>query len=534
MQKQKHIINKLNLLGEKGEPFVFIVDFEGDTPHIFHPDEAEKILWETPKSSNYKKYDINKQISEWSIKPVSFQKYQRGFKIIQNHIHNGDTYLLNFTQPTKIKTNLNLEEIFYLSSANYKIYLKNTFVCFSPETFVKIDNGKISSYPMKGTIDATIENAKEVILSDSKELAEHNTIVDLIRNDLSLVAENVKVEKFRYLERIKTNRQDLWQVSSKITGVLPENYAENIGDIIYTMLPAGSVSGAPKKKTVEIIRNTENYTRGFYTGIFCYFDGKNLDSCVLIRYIENQNGQLIYKSGGGITFKSKVEPEYDEMLKKIYIPISVHNLNSNKKLVETIKCEHGRLLNLSWHNLRLNGTRKKCIGLNDKIDLGEIITVPENCKKGIFRCRVVYSETINTVEFIPHKYRKIESLKLIEDNNIDYQFKYSNRKNINNLFEKRGDCDDILIVKNGCITDSSTANCIFYDGQKWWTPDTPLLPGTQRARLISDAKVSVCRITVESISKYKKVGLINAMWSFENMPVIEIENIHFNSLVIKQ
>ncbi len=321
MQKSKQIINRLNSFGKRGEPFIFLIDFEGDTPLIFHPNETEKILWSTSKKSNYKNPGISKQIKDWKIEPVSFNEYQKGFQLIQNHIGNGDTYLLNFTQPTEIKTNLNLEEIFHLSSATYKIYLKNNFVCFSPETFVKIENGKISSYPMKGTIDATIENSKELIMNDSKELAEHNTIVDLIRNDLSLVAENVQVEKFRYLERIKTNQRDLWQVSSKITGELPENYAEIIGDIIYTMLPAGSISGAPKKKTVEIISDAENYTRGFYTGIFCYFDGKNLDSCVLIRYIENQNEKLIYKSGGGITFKSKVELEYDEMLKKVYVPI---------------------------------------------------------------------------------------------------------------------------------------------------------------------------------------------------------------------
>ena len=325
MQKSKQIIDKLNSLGKKGEPFIFIIDFEGDTPLIFHPNETEHILWETPENSNYNKPIINKQISEWKIKPVLFDTYQKGFQLIQNHINNGDTYLLNFTQPTYIETNLNLEDIFHLSSATYKIYLKNSFVCFSPETFVKIDNGKISSYPMKGTIDATIDNAKEIIMNDSKELAEHNTIVDLIRNDLSLVAKNVTVEKFRYLEQIKTNRSDLLQVSSKITGDLPSNYAENIGNIIYTMLPAGSISGAPKKKTVEIIKNTEKYKRGFYTGIFCYFDGKNLDSCVLIRYIENKNGQLIYKSGGGITFKSKVEQEYNEMLNKVYVPITRNN-----------------------------------------------------------------------------------------------------------------------------------------------------------------------------------------------------------------
>jgi para-aminobenzoate synthetase component 1 len=321
MKKPKHIITKLNALGKAGKPFIFLVDFEGDNPLIFNPNQTNRVLWQNRQGSNFETTPQKKQISEWKTHPVSFKKYEKEFNRIQKHIHNGDTYLLNFTQPTKVKTNLNLEDIFHLSSAPYKILLKDNFVCFSPETFVKITDGKISSYPMKGTIDAGIKNAKELILTNSKELAEHNTIVDLIRNDLSLVAENVNVEKFRYLDRIKTNRRDLWQVSSKISGNLPTNYAENIGNIIYTMLPAGSISGAPKKKTVEIIRETEKYARGFYTGIFCYFDGKNLDSCVLIRYIENQNGELIYKSGGGITFKSEAEHEYDEMLNKVYVPI---------------------------------------------------------------------------------------------------------------------------------------------------------------------------------------------------------------------
>ena len=174
---------------------------------------------------------------------------------------------------------------------------------------------------MKGTIDADVNHAEKLIISNSKELAEHNTIVDLIRNDLSMVAGNVRVEKFRYLERIHTNQKDLWQVSSKITGELIPNYPARIGDILFAMLPAGSISGAPKKKTVETILQAENYERGYYTGIFGVFDGKDLDSCVLIRFMENQNGQLVYKSGGGITFMSSCESEYREMINKVYVPV---------------------------------------------------------------------------------------------------------------------------------------------------------------------------------------------------------------------
>ncbi len=321
MKIQKEISEQMNTLGRAGKAFVFLIDFEGNNAHLFSAEDKNQLLWQTPETSNFISAEESASLKKWKIEPIPFSEYKKGFQLIQKHIHNGDTYLLNFTQPTAIETNLNLEQIFNLSSARYKILLKDKFVCFSPEKFVQIIDGQIASFPMKGTMDASIENSKELILNDSKEVAEHNTIVDLIRNDMSLVANNVEVENFRYLERIKTNHRDLWQVSSKITGTLPDNYFENIGDIIFTMLPAGSICGAPKKKTVEIIKTAEKYDRGFYTGVFGYFDGKNLDSCVLIRYIENQNGQLIYKSGGGITFMSEAEKEYEELLKKVYLPI---------------------------------------------------------------------------------------------------------------------------------------------------------------------------------------------------------------------
>ena len=322
MKVKKEIAKQMDVLGRKGEAFVFLIDFEGDNAFIISPENNSKIFWQANGISNYERKDIRYKINKWNSYPNSFEKFRKGYDTIQRHIHNGDTYLLNYTQPTPIETNLSMEDIFHGSSARYKIYLINKFVCFSPETFVKISDGKISSYPMKGTMDATIKHSEELILKDSKEVAEHNTIVDLIRNDLSLVAKNVTVEKFRYLERIKTNQHDLWQVSSKISGDLPPNYTETIGDIIFKMLPAGSISGAPKRKTVEIIKAAEKYKRGFYTGIFGYFDGRNLDSCVLIRYIENINGQLVFKSGGGITFMSDARNEYEEMLKKVYVPIA--------------------------------------------------------------------------------------------------------------------------------------------------------------------------------------------------------------------
>ncbi len=314
----------MNKLGKNKIPFVFLIDFEAKKPIILALSEAkEKFYWSTPNNKHLPYSKVKPHLTKWNTKPVSFDNYKKGFDTVQKHIQKGDTFLLNYTQPTQVKTNLNLKELFQISSAPYKILLKNKFVCFSPEIFIQVNEGIISSNPMKGTIDGSVDNARVVLKNDRKELAEHNTIVDLIRNDLSIIADNIEVEKFRYIDRIKTNNRELLQMSSKITGKLTKGYESEIGTLFFKMLPAGSISGAPKPKTVEIIKNVENYERGYYTGIFGIFDGKNLDSCVLIRYIEQQtNGELIYKSGGGITFQSKPRDEYDELLNKVYVPIA--------------------------------------------------------------------------------------------------------------------------------------------------------------------------------------------------------------------
>jgi para-aminobenzoate synthetase component 1 len=248
---------------------------------------------------------------------LSFEDYLQKFEFVKKEIEYGNSFLVNLTAATKIDTNLTLEMIAHNAHSKYICYLKDQFVSFSPETFIQIKNGKIMTFPMKGTIDASIPNAKELILSDIKEVAEHATIVDLLRNDLSKVAKNVRVTKYRYYEEIKIQQGTIGQVSSEIEGTLPYNYNEIIGDIIFNLLPAGSVSGAPKNKTKEIIAKAEQAERGYYTGVAGYFDGTNLDSCVLIRYLQADN---IYRSGGGITAQSEVLKEYQEMIDKVYVP----------------------------------------------------------------------------------------------------------------------------------------------------------------------------------------------------------------------
>ncbi len=320
----KQAVQTMNRLGKEKTPFLFIIDFAMQKPVIIPLSEvdSQKILYDVNGISNAEKHKSITKKLVFNFTPVSKQTYCEAFKKVRFHLGRGDTFLLNLTMPAKAESNFSLKDIFYSSKARYKLWLKEQFVVFSPEIFVTINNGVISSYPMKGTIDVSVDGAEQKLLASKKELAEHYTIVDLIRNDLSMVADEVKVTRFRYIDRLKTHKGELLQMSSEISGKLPDSYHENIGNILMTLLPAGSISGAPKRKTVEIIRDAEGYDRGYYTGIFGLFDGANLDSGVMIRYIEQSNKGLTYKSGGGITANSICEEEYQELIDKIYVPIA--------------------------------------------------------------------------------------------------------------------------------------------------------------------------------------------------------------------
>ncbi len=312
----------MNQYGADKEPFMFIIDYEMNSPEIFKLQSVPTgIKYSTPLISNVLTSKINSSEVLFKKQPVSFSRYSEAFNYVRKNIELGNTYLLNLTFPTEIETDLTLEEIFYSSTAKYKLLYHNSFVVFSPEIFVRISNGLIKSFPMKGTIESSVPDAEKRLLEDKKEEAEHNTIIDLIRNDLSRVADNVEVTKYKYIDRIKTGRGELLQMSSEITGTLMEGYENRLGNIIAGMLPAGSVTGAPKNETVRIIRESEKYDRGWYTGIFGVFDGQNLDSGVMIRFIERDNNRLYFKSGGGITFMSDAVKEYEELISKVYVPV---------------------------------------------------------------------------------------------------------------------------------------------------------------------------------------------------------------------
>ena len=308
---------RFSSLVSTGVPCFFYTDFEGLRLHSYRLNELSE---EDIEFSFNHRSDKNNFPHKPDFQPVSLQSYREKFDVVQEHIRSGNTYLLNLTQLTPIQSPLTLHEIYTMAHAPYKLRVKNEFVCFSPEPFITIENDTINTFPMKGTIDASLPDALNLLLNDPKEIAEHTMIVDLLRNDLGIVATNIRVEKFRYATTLNAGDKHLHQISSHISGNLESSWRENAGKLLKALLPAGSISGTPKHKTVEIIKSVEGYSRGYFSGVFGYFDGNNLYSAVAIRFIENIDGLYVYKSGGGITAESNCEREYNEMIDKIYIP----------------------------------------------------------------------------------------------------------------------------------------------------------------------------------------------------------------------
>jgi len=307
----------VNTLARKREPFLFISDFKAQDIKVL---PLATLRDEDVVFSINEEYVYTQHSHRLNYSPINFNEYKKKFDKVIEKIKSGNTYLLNLTQATPIQTQLSLAQMYELANAHYKLRYKDEFICFSPEKFVQIKDNTIMTFPMKGTIDASIEGAKEKILSNKKEMAEHIMIVDLLRNDLSMVATNVSVDKFRYITQIEAGEKKLLQVSSQISGTLQENWQDNLGDILKALLPAGSISGTPKKSTLDIIQETEEYERDFFSGVFGLFDGESFDSGVMIRFIQKQEEQYLYKSGGGITLESDVYSEYQELQDKIYLP----------------------------------------------------------------------------------------------------------------------------------------------------------------------------------------------------------------------
>ena len=179
---------------------------------------------------------------------------------------------------------------------------------------------------------------------------------------------------------------------------------------------------------------------------------------------------------------------------------------------ETIKIEDGKIFNLNYHIARMRRTVKGCYEKLTESYITSLIDIPH---KGLFKCKIIYGDVINKIEVTSYFAREIKFLKIVEDNELIYDSKLVDREDINSLYSLRGECDEIIIIQNGEVRDTSIANLAFFDGAKWVTPDKPLLEGTMRSKLLDEGRIEKAVINIENLNNYKKVAVECYGW-FKN------------------
>lgn len=183
--------------------------------------------------------------------------------------------------------------------------------------------------------------------------------------------------------------------------------------------------------------------------------------------------------------------------------------------------QFGKLL--PYHEARLNRTRQMLWASREPLVLQDHLEIPHFVDNHKHKCRITYEKEIVSVEWEKYQPRTIRSLRLVEAENMEYAFKYNNRQAIDFLYDQRGSCDDVLIVRQGLITDTSYANIALFDGSGWYTPEQPLLAGTQRARLLDEGVIIPRAIRAEDMRTYVRLKLFNAMLSWQEGPTLAVE-----------
>ena len=195
-------------------------------------------------------------------------------------------------------------------------------------------------------------------------------------------------------------------------------------------------------------------------------------------------------------------------------------------LIETIKLLDGKFYNLSYHEQRMTRSLGSLFNRKEPVILEKLLHDTSFPSQGLYKCRVLYDDDATEIGYTQYEPRKVNRIKVVEDNTISYSFKYADRRSINRLFELRGGCDDVLIIRRGLVTDCSYANIVFRKANHWFTPASPLLQGTMRQQLLDKNKITAREIHKDDIRSFDTCRIINAMLEFDS-PDIDVSNIVF-------
>lgn len=576
-------IAKLNSLGASRTPHFFLVDFLKSTWFVCtQPDlPAWELRFRIRGGPSHPADFANTTATPGSglsaggfsvLRPPAFADYLRAFRRVQAEQTSGNSYVCNLTGRTEASIPGGLASIARVADAEFVLHVadrritSHPFAVFSPEGFLATSGDTVSTRPMKGTRRwraaglQSSQDALQELLADSKEEDEHRTVVDLLRNDLGIVGTRVRVPEWRYAEFIPNAEGGLWATSSLVQADLPPDWRANLGSILESVLPAGSVSGAPKLETLRIISEAEGRDRGFYTGVAGWFDGEALRSWVLIRFVEEEApGKFVFRSGGGITTRSSAAAEYLELVAKAALPLSAspteavetafqraesrlsegmrRRLTAARDLppatplfVETIGLRGGWTPLFEEHSIRFSRTMTAWRhylaerGEAASADFGEVPDLARLVLKalerdevalvhtGMLRCRVLYAAKVQSIEFTPYERAPYKSAVLIPGDGIEYSAKLVDRSQLAAAASAAALAPDEypLFCRGNLVTDGLGGNIIVNKDGRLLTPREGLLRGTMRAWLIGKGLVEPADLTVEDLLEAGEVQIINA------------------------
>ena len=431
------------------------------------------------------------------IKPlISKESYINAVNQIKDYISEGVSYEVNYTYPSKVLTNLDgidlYEALLEKQTTPYNTFLQtpdNTLLSFSPELFFKLENNKIITKPMKGTVpclnDGKDQERREFLYNDIKNRAENIMIVDLLRNDLGRIAKTgtVKVNKLFEIEKHPT----VFQMTSEISAELEENIG--LYEIFNAIFPCGSITGAPKVSTMKIIDELEPFSRNIYCGAIGYLSPDTIEFSVPIRILYGKNYQYTYHAGGAIVWDSDAEDEWQETLTKTEF------LQTDFQLIETgtddwdkhikrIKKSASKL-GFKWNKNIENIKGSKRILLN---------------KNGSF--------SVENKKFDPIKSNKIKIEGKVNSNNPFLYHKTTVRE------AKSNDIFDIIRVnEHGEITEGTFTNIAIQTNGKLYTPPVKcgLLAGTYREKLIKNGILEEKILYPNDLETAEKIFCFNSV-----------------------
>lgn len=488
------------------------------------------LYFEVYESKCMGEFCLQNSPQEISLNPhatIDYKTYKKAIEKIKKEIANGNTYELNYTYDYKIETKMDGFELYKSilprQKTPYNAYIKNKYeeiLSFSPELFFELENYKIRTKPMKGTIgrgkDPQEDEANiEFLKNDIKNRAENVMIVDLLRNDLGRIAKTatVKVEKLFEIETHKT----LHQMTSEITAQLKEN--TTIFDIFKAIFPCGSITGAPKISTMEIIDSVEVGKRNIYCGAIGLISPEKTVFSVPIRILQKPNNQKYFlcRVGGAIVWDSTAKEEWDETLTKIKflnMDVGWDYHPTDMKLVETILVQNGKMKYKKEHLQRMKKSSKK-LGFKFNPELLKI--QPE--KDGVLRILLDKEGTFET-QYLPLekiKTNKISVSKVpVSSNESMLYHKTTFRPWYDEAMEKIKSgavFDEIFFNEKGELTEGARSNIILEINGKWYTPPLScgLLNGVLRQKLVKQAKVQEKKLHLEDLKKADKIYCINSV-----------------------